>query len=137
MPPMDELHEYDIKMDGKILYRNLSYQIMQAVFEVHNKLGPGFLESVYEEALVHELTLRQIPFERQKEIKIRYKAKLVGVHRLDLVVEDKIILELKAVTELTDAFKQQTLSYLKATGLKLGILINFGSKRVEYIRMAN
>lgn len=122
---------------GEIIYRDLSFQIMNAIFEVHNTLGPGFIESIYEEALAHELTLRQIPFERQKEIVVHYKEKLVGTHRLDFVIADKIILELKAISALTDAFKQQTLSYLKATGLKLGILINFGTTKVEYTRIVN
>jgi len=106
-------------MSDKVIHRELSYRVMQAAFEVHNALGPGFVESVYEAALAHELELRGIPFERQKEVIVRYKGRSVGTHRLDLVVGDKIILELKAVTVLTDAFKQQTLSYLKATGLKL------------------
>ena len=66
-----------------------------------------------------------------------YKGKQMGVFRLDIVVDGKIILEFKAVSELNDLFKQQTLSYLKATGLKLGILINFGAQRVEYVRIAN
>ena len=100
-------------------------------------MGPGFVESVYEEALVYELELRGIAFERQKEIVIHYKERTVGTHRLDLVVDDKIVVELKAVSALTDAFKQQTLSYLRATDAKLGILINFGTPRVEYTRIAN
>lgn len=123
--------------DDKVIHRELSYKVMQAIFEVHNTLGPGFVESVYEEALVCELELRGIPFERQKVVTIRYKGRVVGTHRLDLVVDDKILLELKAVSALTDAFKQQTLSYLKATGLKLGILVNFGTPRVEYTRIVN
>jgi GxxExxY protein len=110
---------------------------MEAVFEVHNSLGPGFVESVYEEALVRELEIRSIPFKRQTTIAINYKERTIGTHRLDLVVDDKIILELKAVSALTDVFKQQTLSYLKATGLKLGILINFGTPRVEHVRIVN
>ena len=85
---------------------------MQAVFEVHNTLGPGFAESVYEEALAYELELRDIPFERQQVVTVRYKGRVVGTHRLDLVVDGKILLELKAVSALTDVFKQQTLSYL-------------------------
>ena len=119
----------------KVIYRELSYRVMKAVFEVHNMLGPGFAESVYEEALAYELELRGIPFERQKVVTVRYKGRVVGTHRLDLVVDGKIILELKAVSALTDVFKQQTLSYLKATGLRLGILINFGTPRVEYTRI--
>ena len=110
---------------------------MQAVFEVHNTLGPGFVESVYEEALARELESQGLPFERQKEVVVYYKGCPVGTHRLDFVVAGEIVLELKAVSALNDAFKQQTLSYLKATGLRLGILINFGTPRVEYVRITN
>ena len=110
---------------------------MQAVFEVHNTLGPGFVESLYEQALAYELETRDIPFERQKKVTVRYKGRVVGTHRLDFVVDGKVVLEMKAGTALTDVFKQQTLSYLKATDLRLGILINFGTSRVEYIRIAN
>ena len=133
MARMDESHEYK----GKILYPQLSYRVMEIVFEVHNTLGPGFLESLYEEALSYELTLRGIPFERQKDIRVTYKGQVIGKHRLDLVVDGKIILELKAVSELNDVFRQQLLSYLKASGLRLGILINFGTPRVECKRIVN
>ena len=104
---------------------------------MHNTLGVGFIESVYEKALAHELTLRGIPFERQKRVQISYKGQVVGKHRLDFIVDSRIVLELKAVSELTDVFKQRVLSYLKATGLKLGILINFGTTRVQYTRIVN
>lgn len=124
-------------MPDKVIYRELSYKVMQAVFEVHNTLGPGFVENLYEEALAYELELREILFERQKEVTVHYKGRVVGTHRLDLVVDSKIVLELKAVSALADAFKQQTLSYLKATDLKLGILINFGTPRVESTRIVN
>jgi GxxExxY protein len=133
MARMDESHEYK----GKILYPQLSYRVMETVFEVHNTLGPGFLESLYEEALSYELALRRIPFERQKDITVMYKGQVIGKHRMDLVVDGKIILELKAVSELNDVFRQQLLSYLKASGLRLGILINFGTPRVQYTRIAN
>ena len=123
--------------DDKVIHKELSYRVMKAVFEVHNTLGPGFVESVYEEALAYELELRGIPFERQKVVTVRYKERVVGTHRLDLVVDGKVLLELKAVSALTDVFKQQMLSYLKATRLKLGILINFGTPRVEYTRIVN
>jgi GxxExxY protein len=103
-------------MTDRVLYRELSYRVMQAVFEVHNTLGPGFVEGMYEEALAYELEMCDIPFERQKMITVHYKERIVGTHRLDFIVDDKIVLELKAVSSLTDVFKQQTLSYLKATG---------------------
>ena len=124
-------------MKNKVIYRELSYQVMQAVFEVHNTLGPGFVESVYEEALGYEFEAQGVPFERQKKVTVHYKERVVGTHRLDFVVDDRIVLELKAVSALTLVFKQQTLSYLRATGLKLGILVNFGTPRVEYTRIAN
>ena len=120
-----------------IVQKKLAYRIMQAVFEVHNQLGPGFLESLYEEALANEFSLQKIPFERQKIIRVSYKNKLIGQHRLDIVVNNQIILELKAVSELADIHKQQLLSYLKATNLPLGILINFGTQRVQYNRIVN
>lgn len=109
---------------------------MEAVFEVHNTLGPGFTENIYEEASSKELNLRGIDFESQKTIKIYYKGEKIGEYKLDMVVKGKVILELKAVSELNELFESQLISYLKATKMKLGILINFGSKRVSYKRIA-
>jgi GxxExxY protein len=124
-------------VDPDVLYPELSYRIMEAVFEVHNQLGPGFGEEIYQNALVVELAMRKIPFETQKNVNVLYKGKPMGNYHLDLVIENKIILELKAVTDLKDLFKQQLTSYLKATGMRLGILINFGSRRVEYVRIVS
>ena len=121
----------------KVLYPELSYKIMQVVFEVQNKLGPGFTEDIYKEATAYDLQAQQISLERQKPIQVVYKNRVMGTYRLDLVIDDKIILELKAVTTLNDLFKHQLLSYLKATDLHLGILVNFGAKRVEYVRIIN
>ena len=121
----------------KIRFPELSYKIMEAVFEVHNQLGPGFTENIYEAALVRELVDRRIQCEHQKSIKIRYKGKHLGTYRLDLVVDGKIILELKAMKSLERVHKQQLKSYLKASKLTLGILINFGSEKVEFHRIVN
>jgi len=120
-----------------VLYPDLSYRIMEAIFEVHNRLGPGFSEEIYQRATIAEIEFRDIPYESQKVITVLYRGKPVGTYRLDLVIDGKIILELKAVASLNDLFKQQLASYLKATDLRLGILINFGSRRVEYVRIAN
>lgn len=109
---------------------------MDAVFEVHNTLGPGFTENIYEEALAKELNSRKLKFTRQKNIKVFYKGEEIGEYKLDMVVEDKIILELKAVSAMNELFESQLISYLKATGMKLGIIINFGTKRVSYKRIA-
>ena len=127
------LNQTPIKKD--LLFPELSYQVMQAVFEVHNHLGPGFTEDIYENALALELEIKGIPFERQTQIQVHYKDRFVGNYRLDMVIDSKIILELKAVTQVNDVFKAQLLSYLSATGMQLGILINFGTKRVQFERI--
>ena len=98
--------------------------------EVHRTLGPGLLESIYEEALCHELFLRSIPFERQKEVDVFYKDKIIKGQRLDLIVSGEVVVEIKSVRKLEDVFTAQVLSYLKSTGLKRALLINFGQKRL-------
>lgn len=103
----------------------LAHQVIGAAIEVHKLLGPGYLESVYEEALSVELSLRQIPFSRQHPIAVSYKGHLVGEGRLDLLVNRRLIVELKAVEALDDIHTAQVLSYLKATRCSLGLLINF------------
>lgn len=103
----------------------LARDVIGAAIEVHRVLGPGFLESVYEEALGIELKLRGIPFQRQVSLGVEYKGERVGEGRIDLLVKDALIVELKTVDNLAPIHKAQTISYLKATGLKLALLINF------------
>lgn len=103
----------------------LARSVIGAAIEVHRHLGPGFLESVYEEALVVELGLRGIPFERQKPVPVDYKEHHVGEGRVDLLVGYELLVELKAVETLAPIHKAQVISYLRATGLHLGLLINF------------
>jgi GxxExxY protein len=100
-------------------------------------MGPGFLESVYEEALKVQMGLQEIGFESQKEIVVRYRGVEVGRHRLDLVVEDTIIVEFKVVTELSDIHFAQLRSYLKATGLRVGLLLNFAKPTLEIKRVVS
>lgn len=122
--------------NNSILHKDLSYEIMAAVYEVHNVLGPGFLEKIYENALLEELALRGIDAVSQRELSVSYKGKLVGQYLTDIVVKDQILLELKSVEFLTKAHDAQILNYLKVTGFRLGILINFGRDRVESKRFA-
>lgn len=122
--------------NNSILHKDLSYEIMAAVYEVHNVLGSGFLEKIYENALLQELALRGIDAVSQRELSVSYKGKLVGQYLTDIVVKDQILLELKSVEFLNKAHDAQILNYLKATGFRLGILINFGKDRVEYRRFA-
>lgn len=111
--------------------------IMQAAYEVHNELGPGFPEAIYEEAMNRELTRKGIKLERQKQIKIYYKGDYIGDFMLDNVANERVVLEYKAVSEIAQIHKQQALSYLKATGLELAIVINFGAERVQSHRVVN
>ena len=94
---------------------------------VHSILGPGLLESLYEEAMVREFELAGIQFEQQKEVDFSYKSKIIGKHRIDLIVEQKILVELKAVNEIHPVHEAQILSYLRATNIRIGLLINFNS----------
>lgn len=117
----------------------LAHAVIGAAIEAHRHLGPGFLESVYEEALCLELAERQVPFERQKEINVLYKGRPIGKQRIDLMVGDVLVVELKAIDALAEIHKAQIISYLKATCLPLGLLINFnvpvlknGIQRVVY-----
>jgi GxxExxY protein len=103
--------------------------------EVHNAFGPGFLEAVYQKALVGELLLRGMNAESQKEIRITYKGEDVGAYYPDILVNGQLILELKAVEKLTRLHEAQLFHYLKATGVKLGLLINFACEKVEYKRV--
>ena len=110
-----------------LVYPNESYAVRGAAMRVYNVLGSGFLEAVYQEALEIELEKRHIPYEKEKELEIYYDdIKLGKKYVTDFVCYDKIILELKAVKELDDSHRSQLYNYLKATGFKLGFLINFG-----------
>jgi GxxExxY protein len=105
---------------------DLTGEVIGAAIEVHKALGPGLLESTYEECLCIELGLRNIPFERQKEIPIKYKGvNLNHAYRLDIVVPNKLIVELKACESLEPIHDAQLLTYLKLSGIKIGLLINF------------
>ncbi|MBW1822933.1 MAG: GxxExxY protein [Deltaproteobacteria bacterium] len=118
-------------------FEKLSNKIIGAAIEVHRELGPGFLESIYEQALKVEFAEHNFRFESQKEIKIKYLGVEVGQHRLDLLVENQIIIEIKAVKELIEIHFAQLRSYLKATGLKTGLLLNFARPTLEIKRVVN
>ena len=99
--------------------------VIGAAIQVHRVLGPGFLESIYEMAMVEELSARLIDFERQVIMPVMYRGKLVGEHRLDLLVAGEVVVELKAVSAITEAHVAQTMSYLKAGAFQLGLILNF------------
>jgi GxxExxY protein len=110
----------------------LTGRIIDAAIEVHRAMGPGLIESVYEVCLCHELTSREIVFERQKEIPLMYKGvQLENICRLDVVVESRVVLELKSVELLHPVHEAQLLTYLKLSGIKTGLLINFNSRLLK------
>jgi GxxExxY protein len=119
----------------EILYKELSFAIIGAAMEVHRILGPGFLEAVYQKALAQELTTRGICFEQFRRLPVTYKGNLVGEYEADFVVEDKIILEIKAISALHPQHEAQAINYLAATGLRLAILINFGVQSLQHKRL--
>jgi GxxExxY protein len=114
-------------------YKELTAKIIECAFRVHRKLGFGFLEAVYQNALMVELEKAGLEAVKQKSIQIHYDREIIGDYTADIVVEDKVILELKAVKEIHPVHEAQLVNYLKATGMEVGLLINFGD-RVEIKR---
>ena len=120
---------------GLTKHTELTQEIIAACYEVHNNLGPGLEERFYRDAMLHELTLRGISTEKEKSFAVSYKGVNIGSHRIDLVVEEKVLLELKAVSgNLLDIHIAQTLSELNVSGLPVALLVNFGGKSVQVRR---
>ncbi|GAB6040269.1 GxxExxY protein [Endothiovibrio diazotrophicus] len=115
--------------------KRISERVIGAAYEVSNTLGSGFLESVYEGALCTEFFEQGIRFERQKPLDVIYKGNVVGNYVADLVVEDRLIVELKAVSALTPVHESQVMNYLRATGLGVGLLLNFGTPKLGIRRI--
>lgn len=123
-------------MGVKELYQNeaLTSEIIRASFAVHNQLGYGFLEKIYENALVYELNESGLRTEQQRALPVRYKGQQVGLYYSDLIVEEKVLVELKCNERIRYDHAPQVLNYLKATGIQIGLLINFGKTKVEFRR---
>ena len=114
-------------MAKNILYKEESYIVNGAIFEVYRQMGSGFLEAVYQECLTREFHSRGIPFQSQKDLTLMYKGEgLSQTYRVDFVCYDKIIIEIKAVRNILNEHRAQVFNYLKATGFRLGLLANFG-----------
>jgi GxxExxY protein len=124
-----------ITTNKKLIYADLSYSIRGAIFTVYNNLGFGHKEQVYQKALAQEFNERNIPFEREVNLEVKYKNIHVGNYRPDFIVDQKIILELKAVEFIPKTYEQQLLHYLKSTNYQLGLLINFGASKLYIKRL--
>lgn len=126
----------EIYQSNTLLFKNEVYTIISCCFEVHNHLGKGFLESVYKDALMHEFNLKGIPFSREKKFEINYKGvTLPHYYYADFVVEDKIILEIKAQNSSIEENYKQVINYLAVSGCKLGLLVNFGEDKIQFKRI--
>ena len=111
-----------------LVHAQLTEQVIEAFYTVYNELGWGFLESVYEQGLAHELEMRGLRVHRQRELTVRYRDVVVGEFRVDLLVEEALIVEIKAAAALAPAHESQLLNYLRASGLEVGLLLNFGPR---------
>lgn len=123
--------------DSQLLHASLTHTILEACFEVSNELGAGFLESIYEKALLIALRDKGLAVEVQVPLAVQFRGDVVGQFFADLLVEGVIIIELKAVAALLPEHKAQLINYLKATGLEVGLLVNFGRPKLEYRRFHN
>jgi len=124
----------DMDEQGTLVEEDLTYRIRSCVFAVSNELGPGFLERVYENALAIELRDAGLLVQTQQPIKVCYKTHTVGDYVADILVENRVLLELKACNSLAPEHQAQLLNYLRATGIPLGLLINFGQSRAQIKR---
>ena len=122
-------------MTQEHLYSDLTYKIIGAAMNVHSELGPGHPEEIYQKALEYELQAQKIPFESQKAVSILYRGNQVGLRYLDFLVEDKVIVETKSVSQIDLLHEWQVLSYFAATPYEVALLINFGKLKLEYKRM--
>ncbi|MFP4302723.1 MAG: GxxExxY protein [Spirochaetaceae bacterium] len=119
---------------AQVAYKELSHKVLGAAFAVHNALGPGLLESAYEGALVIELRHRGLDFERQRVFPVYYRGEMAGAYVADLVVEGKVIMELKSVKKLTSVMEAQLVNYLRLSKVPVGYLLNFQGTKVEWRR---
>ena len=118
-----------------LLHEELTENILGACFEVMNELGSGFLESIYEKALLIALREKGLKADSQKPISVSFRSEAVGDFYADIIVEDQVIIELKTVKSLLPEHQAQVINYLTATGIEVGLLVNFGSSRLEYKRL--
>jgi len=121
--------------DGRILHQELTQDIIGAAFDVHNTHGCGLLEKIYENALAHELSLRNHTVTPQREFCVSYKDKEVGIYYADLVVDDKVVVEIKSASDLADVHRAQLLNYLRISGIRVGLLLNFARPKLKFERL--
>lgn len=118
----------------ELLYKDLTEKIIKVLFEVFNNLGPGLSEIIYKRAVIEELNAGRLEFKTEKNVHILYKNKKLGLYRLDFIIDDKVVLELKVKSKIEPIDEAQIITYLKSTGYRIGILANFGGTKLEFKR---
>jgi len=125
-------------MDSKLLFKDETYQVIGACIKVHKNLGKGFEDCVYKEAIAHELSKAEVPFEKQKQLSIYYNGNKLNSHFVaDFVCFDKIIVEIKSLNILDPVIKKQTINYLRSTNFEVSLLVNFGENKLTWERFIN
>jgi GxxExxY protein len=124
-------------MVDQLKHDNITHKIIGCAMQVHSGLGNGFQEAIYQRSLEIEMTLAGLAFEREKEMSIYYRGMVVGARRVDFFVEEKIMVEIKAIIELEDVHLAQGINYLEAYNMEIGLLLNFGSKSLAFKRLLN
>ncbi|MBI4699464.1 MAG: GxxExxY protein [Nitrospirae bacterium] len=122
---------YNLPSQEEFPLKDITEDIISCAIEVHKTLGPGLLESIYEEALAHEFILRKIKYDKQLGISLNYKGKDIGKHRIDFLIKDEIIVELKSVETMNKIYEAQLLTYLRAMNKRIGLIINFNVERLK------
>ncbi len=128
-------HRKVMSLEKEFLYKDLTKDILDSAFKVQNVLGCGLLERVYNNALVWDLELKKRKVSLQQQYKVVYREKEVGLYYADLVIEDKVIVEIKSVEKIDDVHRAQLLNYLRISGIRVGLLINFSKPKLEYERL--
>ena len=123
-----------VDKDADYLYKDLTYNMRGAFYEVYNTLGPGFKEDIYHRALAKEFRARELPYTEQTRLSIRYKDEVVGIYQPDFIVDNKIIVEIKSLIQMPSVFEMQLFYYLKGTDYRLGFLVNFGGNKLDIRR---
>ena len=124
-------------MEEEYKHTDITRKVIGCAMKVHRQLGNGFQEVIYQRALAIEMRNEGLEFEREREMDIRYNGIFIGTRRVDFLVADAVMVELKAITEVTEANKAQIINYLEAYELEIGLLINFGNKSLEFKRFIN
>lgn len=129
------IHADKKQINTDLLYADLTYKIRGAIFTVYNELGFGHKENIYQKALIKEFETLKIPFKQEVGLDVKYKGDVIGKYRPDFAIGDKIIVELKSVEFMPKSYEEQLVHYLKTTGYSLGLLVNFGSTKLQIKRL--